>query len=79
MKIVLLLGKSKRYYGYKAFSNDVDLNNFIDSIENLMCANIIGELSLHDRQSLCPDYFSFAGAIEDYKIITVEEYEVKSE
>lgn len=70
MIVVLLLGKNNEYLWNKLFKTLEDAEEFIESIENLMLANVKRILSLRERlDRYCPEYFPYAGAVQEFKII----------
>ena len=74
MTIVLLLGKDRKYLAYKEFNDSMEADMFIESIEDLMYANACNDFSLRERlEQHCPEYFTYAGAVQDYEIIEVGE------
>lgn len=73
MVVILLLGKDDKYMSHKLFKTIEEAEDFIESIENLMLANIEKVLSLKERlDRYCPKYFLFAGAIQDFEIIVTK-------
>jgi len=73
MKILILLGENDKYLGYKKFENDEELDKFIDKLESLIIANIEGKLSLKQRLKLIDNYFPFAGKVQDFNWIDLDE------
>ena len=74
MTIVVLLGRDNKYLGYHKFSSYEKVEAFVESIEDLMLANIERKLTLRERLDLhCPKYFPLAGAVQDCEIISEEE------
>lgn len=73
MKILLLLGHNDEYLTYKIFKTDTELDAFVESIQELVLANISGKLPLRKRLQLCPggEYFPFAGSVLGFEVIDV--------
>lgn len=70
--VIILLGKKERYLGFKQFEYIEDADAFVGSIEDLMLANIKGELPLKERIKLAPRYFPFAGRVESCEFIEIK-------
>jgi hypothetical protein len=74
MKILILLGENDKYLTYKTFTTDQSLDLFIDKIHPLIMANIDDAISLKKRLEIVKDdYFPYAGAIFDFRVIDTEE------
>lgn len=71
--ILILLGLDEEYLGYKIFPNEDSLDKFVESIEDLIMANIEGKLPLKQRLSLAPEYFLYAGGVVSFDIIDTDE------
>lgn len=70
MLVVLLLGKDNKYLYNKTFKTLESAEEFVESIENLMLANIEKSRSLRERlDKYCPEYFPFSGAVQGVEII----------
>lgn len=67
--IVILLGENDEYLGYKIFESISEADLFIEKLQPLMLANIEKELPLKTRLSLAPEYFPFAGRVQDVELI----------
>lgn len=79
MKILLLLGKNDEYLTYLVFRSHDLLNRYIEKLEPLMIANIEKELPLKERLKLIDEYFPFAGKVEDFEVIDLDEKNICSE
>lgn len=71
MKVLILLGKNDEYLDYKLFTSDEEIDSFVESISDLMLANIEKTQSLKERLKLAPEYFSFAGRVEGFEVIEI--------
>lgn len=69
MIVVILLGKNDKYLGNKLFETYMEAELFVESIQDLMIANIEGVHSLKVRLARCSDYFPFAGAVQNICIV----------
>lgn len=69
MVAIILLGANDEYLGYKRFDYAYQADLFIDKLEPLMLANIERKLSLKERLQLAPEYFPFAGAVQNIDVI----------
>ena len=79
MVVVLLLGDGDEYLGYKAFKFKHQAELFMDKLQPLMIANIEKELPLKERLQLAPEYFPFAGRVQDIELINLNEEGEKNE
>lgn len=73
MVVVLFLGENDEYLGYRPFTHLYKAELFIDKLQPLMLANIEKELSLKERLQLIPEYFPFAGRVQDVELIDLKE------
>lgn len=73
MIVVLLLGDGDEYLGYKTFIYKHQAELFMDKLQPLMIANIEKELSLKERLQLVPEYFPFAGRVQNIELIDLNE------
>lgn len=78
-KILVLLGRKDEYLGYKSFATDDELDNYLESIRDLMILNIQGDLPLRKRLLSLPKdsngtaaYFAFAGAVQGFDVIDLD-------
>lgn len=71
--VVLFLGANDEYLGYRPFSHTYKAELFIDKLAPLMLANIERTLSLKERLQLAPEYFPFAGRVQDVELIELTE------
>lgn len=69
MVVVIFLGKNDEYLGYRPFDYKYQAELFIEKLQPLMIANIEKELPLRERLALIPEYFPFAGRVEDVDLI----------
>jgi hypothetical protein len=69
MVVVILLGENDEYLGYKSFLYKYQAELFIDKLHDLMLANIEKTLPLKERLQLAPEYFPFAGRVQDIDLI----------
>lgn len=79
MIVVILLGENDEYLGYKEFKYDYQAELFIDKLHPLMIANIEKELPLKERLQLAPEYFPFAGRVQDVDVIKISTMEGKED
>ena len=73
MLIVILLGPYDEYLDYRKFQTQEQVDQFAASIEDLLMANIEGQLPLQERLKLAPSYFPFAGCVQDFEVIDLNE------
>jgi hypothetical protein len=73
MTAVILLGANDEYLGYKQFDFNYQADLFIDKLEPLMVANIERKLPLRERLQLAPEYFPFAGCVQDIDVIQLNQ------
>jgi len=71
--VVLFLGPNDEYLGYRPFEFSYQAELFIDKLAPLMLANIEKTLSLKERLQLAPDYFPFAGRVQDVELIELND------
>jgi hypothetical protein len=69
--VVIFLGPNNEYLGCKAFEYSFKAELFIEKLEPLMLANIEKKMTLRDRLILAPEYFPFAGRLQDVELITL--------
>lgn len=69
MKVVILLGERDEYLSYLKFDSEMEVNDFIESIEDLMLANIENKLTLKERLKLAPYYFPLAGRVQGFEVV----------
>lgn len=69
MVVVIFLGANDEYLGYRPFTYKYQAELFVDKLHPLMIANIEKELSLKERLQLAPEYFPFAGRVQDIDLI----------
>jgi hypothetical protein len=69
--VVILLGENDEYLGYKTFDYSFKAELFIEKLHPLMIANIEKKLNLKERLQLAPEYFPFAGRVQDVELITL--------
>lgn len=79
MVVVLFLGENDEYLGYKPFAYKYQAELFIDKVHPLLLANIEKELSLKERLQLAPEYFPFAGRVQDIELIDLNDKGDKNE
>lgn len=79
MVVVILLGEGDEYLGYKQFKYAYQAELFIGKIHNLMIANIEKKLTLKERLELAPEYFPYAGRVQDVELIELSNMEGKDE
>ncbi|HBI01435.1 MAG TPA: hypothetical protein DDY18_07405 [Flavobacterium sp.] len=75
MVVVLLLGENDEYLGYKEFKYSHQAELFIGQLHNLMLANIEKTLPLKERLQLAPEYFPFAGRLQNVELIQLSKTE----
>jgi len=75
--MLIFLGKNDEYLGYKTFQYLHKAELFIDKCENLILANIERTMPLKERLSLAPEYFPFAGRLEDIEFVDLTLQEEK--
>lgn len=73
MVILVFLGDEDRYLGYRGFTYKHQAELFMDKIQDLMIANIEKKIPLKERLALAPEYFPFAGRIQDVELIELNE------
>lgn len=73
MVVVIFLGDGDEYLGYRPFIYKHQAEMFVEKLEPLMLANIEKTLSLKERLHLAPEYFPFAGRIQDVDLIELNE------
>ncbi len=73
MVVVIFLGKNDEYLGYRSFQYKYQAELFVEKLQPLMIANIERELPLKERLQLIPEYFPFAGRLEDVDLIELTE------
>ncbi len=73
MVVVIFLGANDEYLGYRPFVYKYQAEMFVDKLAPLMLANIEKELSLKERLQLAPEYFPFAGRVQDVDLIELNE------
>ena len=69
MVVVLYLGANDEYLGYRPFKFKFQAELFVDKLAPLMLANIEKTMSLKERLQLAPEYFPFAGRLQDIDLI----------
>jgi len=69
MFLLILLGLNREYLSCARFINEEDMDDFLQSIEKLIHANIERELSLRERLKLAPSYFLYAGRVVDFEVV----------
>lgn len=79
MVVVLYLGVNDEYLGNKQFDYKFQAELYIDKLAPLMQANIEKTLSLKERLQLAPEYFPFAGRVQDVDLIEPISEENKNE
>lgn len=75
MVVVILLGESDEYLGYKEFRYSHQAELFVGKLHDLMIANIEKTLSLKERIQLAPEYFPFVGRLQNVEIIQLSNME----
>lgn len=73
MVVVIFLGDNDEYLGYRPFTYKYQAEMFVEKLEPLMLANIEKALSLKERLQLAPEYFPFAGRVQDVDLIELNE------
>lgn len=69
MVVIIFLGEGDEYLGYRPFAYKYQAELFIEKLHDLMIANIEKKLSLRERLTLAPEYFPFAGRVQDIDLI----------
>lgn len=73
--VVIFLGANDEYLGYRPFAYTYQAELFVDKLAPLMLANIERNLSLKERLQLAPEYFPFAGRVQDVELIELTKNE----
>lgn len=73
MVVVIFLGENDEYLGYRPFKFKYQAELFLDKLQALMIANIEKQLPLKERLQLAPEYFPFAGRVQDVDLIELTE------
>ena len=79
MVVVVLLGENDEYLGYKSFDMKYKAELFVGNIHQLMLANIEKKLSLKERLEFAPEYFPYAGRVQDVELIELNSQGEKHE
>lgn len=75
MIVVILLGENDEYLGFKQFKYDYQAELFVDKLHSLMLANIENTMPLRERLQLAPEFFPFAGRLQNVELIKLSNTE----